>query len=104
MFNIIVNHSHLRQVADSINAFCDVHETEMNSVVPRVDATIRTAWTGADATAFRQQWSQVNAQGSVSRYFLDSLRDYAARLKACADAYENAQADAVNSAGRLIRR
>jgi uncharacterized protein YukE len=102
VFVIDVNHHDLRNVATSINAYCDAQEKEMRAGVPQVQSSIKTAWLGADADAFNQKWAEVNAPGSVSAKFLDSLRDYALRLESCANEYENAQADAVNKAGMLL--
>ena len=102
MAHIEVRHNELRDVARAIHDYCNAQDRHMNALVSDVRNTIARDWEGADAAEFIRQWGGVNARGSMAVNFRDSLRNYAEALVACANDYQQTQANVVNSAGILM--
>lgn len=98
---IEVDHRKLREAAEAITAYCSVQDQEMRSADEAVKSMLSSGWTGADAREFGHSWEGVNDKQSTAVKFRESLEQYAECLSACADAYQNAQADSYNEANRL---
>lgn len=98
---IEVNHKKLREVAEAINTYCSAQDREMRSADSAVKSMLSSGWMGADAQQFGQKWEGVDNNGSTAVTFRESLKKFAKCLSACADVYQNAQADSYNEANRL---
>jgi len=104
MAMIEVNRKQLTDVAAAINTYCETQDREMGHAETAVNSMLTTDWRGQDAQEFRLRWEGVNANGSVTVNFRTSLRNYANGLIASENAYRQAQENAVNAAGILMRR
>jgi hypothetical protein len=103
MSMIDVNHRTLRDVAAAITTYCTAQDREMRIADTEIKSMLTNGWLGMDADEFRRKWAGVNANDSTAVRFRESLKNYGECLVACANEYENAQADAVNAAGLLMR-
>lgn len=100
---IEVDHNTLNSVADAIDSYCDKQDKEMKDANGAMALMITAFWKGADADAFREKWNGVEDDGSVTKGFKDSLKNYAQCLRACAKEYSNAQEQSYSEARRLPR-
>jgi len=100
---IDVNHRILRNVAADINTYCTAQNREMRKADTEIKVMLKSGWLGQDALEFGRKWDGVNKNDSTAVKFRESLKNYAEALEACANEYQSAQADAVNSAGLLMR-
>lgn len=98
-----VDHSELRGLAAAINAYCTLQDEQMRLADAEVQTMLSSGWHGMDADEFSRQWSGVNADGSTTVKFRESLQNFAQALEACADEYRSAQVDTINAAGLLMR-
>lgn len=98
---IEVNHKKLREVAEAIITYCSAQDREMRAADAAVKSMLFSGWTGADAQQFGKIWEGVDDNHSTAVTFRESLKKFAECLSACADAYQNAQADSYNEANRL---
>ena len=95
---IEVDHEALRQTASAAKDFCDKMDSKMRSADLSVKMTLSNGWQGDDAAEFRNKWSGVYANGSVSAQFRDSVKNFGEALNSCAREYQNAQADSYSEA------
>lgn len=96
-----VNHKKLREAAESILAYCSAQDREMRSADETVKSMLSSGWMGADAREFGHSWEGVDDKHSTAATFRESLKKYAECLSACADTYQNAQADSYHEASCL---
>ena len=98
---IEVNHKILREVAEAITTYCSAQDKEMRSADTAVKSMLSSGWIGTDAQEFGRCWEGVDDNNSTAVKFRESLKKFAQCLSACADAYQNAQADSYTEANRL---
>ena len=98
-----VNHQTLRNMAQSIDDYCETQKREMSRADTAVKEVLGTGWVGADAAEFGKQWEGVDAPDSTSGKLRASLEQYGEALRACANAYQTAQEDVYNRAYLLPR-
>lgn len=98
---IEVNHKVLREVAQDIEEYCATQDAQMSKADQAIKDMFIADWTGEDAREFRNKWQAVDAKGSITITFRDSLLAFSKSLKACATEYQNAQADSYTEASRL---
>lgn len=93
---IEVNHQSIRNMADKIDEYCNLQTQQMNTLSKTVEATLLSKWTGPDADAYWQKWSEMDNSDSTAEVFRRNLDAYADALRACADKYQQAQAEIYN--------
>lgn len=103
MARIEVNHRVLRDVAGAFAAYCDAQDREMRSADADIKSMLSSGWIGPDAQEFGGKWEAVDAAGSVTVEFRNSLKKFVDGLNACATVYQTAQENAYNRASRLPR-
>ena len=102
MAQIEVNHKILRDVASAITTYCAVQDREMRLADSEVKSMLASHWSGLDAQAFGGKWEGVDENDSTAVKFRELLKNFGENLIACADEYEQAQADTYNDASRLL--
>ena len=65
--------------------------------------SLNVQWQGSDYAQLQNEWRQMNASDSTSARMIKSLDNYADFLRFSANKYKSAQANAINTAGRLPR-
>lgn len=100
---IEVNHQQLRTMAQAIESYCDLQNTEITKADTAVKDMLANGWNGEDALEFGAKWEGVDASDASSKKFCESLKKFSEALYACADCYRVAQEDAVNLANLLPR-
>jgi len=100
---INIDRNQLLNTASRIDSFITAQNMNMAKARTAVNAMLSTGWTGADADAFREEWTNANAEGSTSVAFRDAMQGFAGALRKSADLYHRMQVDMIQQAGALIR-
>lgn len=102
MARIEVNHQLIRELAESIDEYCEVHDKEMKKADNSVKAVLGSEWFGEDTVAFGRQWEGVDEADSVAGQMRKSLENYSEALKRAAKEYQTVQEDIYNLATLLL--
>lgn len=96
---IEVNHQTLKEVAQTIEDYCDKQDLEMKNADAAVKEMLKAgSWRGNDSMVFGGMWERVDESGSTAVRFRDALREFAANLNECANEYRKAQEDSYEEA------
>ena len=102
MAYIKVDYNKFEHAASAIDTYISKHKSGMGKIDEEMNG-LSSSWQGADYSASKQKWNQINSEDSTSGNMLKSLESYAGFLRATAKRYKNAQASAVNRAEGLPR-
>lgn len=100
MANVIVDPQKLRDTANQITQYVEIHKNGMWSIDNAVQG-LRSSEVGEEFDLLQQKWNLTYGNGSTSKEMLDMLERYAAFLNSCARNYETAQKNAGIRASRI---
>lgn len=98
MAKIEVDRQTILSAAKAVEKYCELQKTKMRDMDRSVKSVVTAGWSGADATAFLQQWEGVDSDSSTAVRLQKALENYAKSLRACEETYRAAQRDIYNQA------
>ena len=102
MAYIRVDHRQLEKAASTIDSYIVKHKKKMQTIDQSIDS-LNAQWQGSDYAQLQNEWRQMNASDSTSARMIKTLDNYADFVRFSANKYKSAQANAINTAGRLPR-
>lgn len=100
MAYIRVEHDKFEASARAIDAYVASLKQRIGAAQGEVNA-LSAQWQGEDAAQFQKQWEMVTAADATYTQMVKALESYARYLRYAAVKYKDAQAKAVDRAGRL---
>lgn len=100
---IEVNYQALRDMAKTIDTYCQEQDAQMAKTDACVKDLLYAHWLGPDAMEFGKSWESVDTSGSTAANFRRALQSYSRILNTCASIYQKAQEDIYNLSCTLPR-